>query len=315
MKRKRRSFSQISEEKSDVILRNILPEEWVLHNYGPDYGIDWVIELFDIVDQERSIAETLGEVIFVQLKSTSSPKYQTKNVFARSNVAKGPLTENKSDSLELEVISFDIEVSELLTVKAMGNALPVLLILVDLNSKEPYFLCLNDYIEKVLLPNDPLFFEKETKTIHIPVLNKITSNQINIVPLRCYGKRAKMYGAFTTFSFQKKEIERHLGVSAAPEKMPKTTFIAMIKTFTQTALGLDIWDSHDFWEPMMWSKRELTELAEVLEFEIPDNRYEDFLHGVQVTWHRLDNLSNMYEELVREWFMPTYLARISSYPV
>ncbi|MXE21430.1 DUF4365 domain-containing protein, partial [Escherichia coli] len=28
--------------------------------------------------------------------------------------------------------------------------------------------------------------------------------------------------------------------------------------------------------------------------------------------HKLTNLSNMYEELVREWFMPTLLATLTS---
>ena len=34
----------------------------------------------------------------------------------------------------------------------------------------------------------------------------------------------------------------------------------------------------------------------------------------EYVWHRLCNLANMYEELVREWFLPTVLAQLSSYP-
>ena len=69
MKLKRRSFTQIMEEESISIIREALPKEWVMHQYSPDYGIDTVIELFDYLDAEKEVAETLGEVIFVQIKS------------------------------------------------------------------------------------------------------------------------------------------------------------------------------------------------------------------------------------------------------
>ena len=48
---------------------------------------------------------------------------------------------------------------------------------------------------------------------------------------------------------------------------------------------------------------------------VKEEDYEDFLiYCSEYIWFRLTNLANMYEELVREWFMPTYFAQITSYP-
>jgi hypothetical protein len=70
MYRKRRSLNQIKEDNSYHILRSKLPESWVIHEYGPDYGIDYVVELFDYIDDRKTMAETLGENFFVQLKAS-----------------------------------------------------------------------------------------------------------------------------------------------------------------------------------------------------------------------------------------------------
>jgi len=59
--KKRRSLNQIKEEISYQVLREKLPDSWVIHEYGPDYGIDCVIELFDYINDEKNMAETLGE--------------------------------------------------------------------------------------------------------------------------------------------------------------------------------------------------------------------------------------------------------------
>ena len=49
----------MAEEESLQLVRSLLPEEWVIHEYKPDYGIDNVVEIFRYVDGEREIAETL----------------------------------------------------------------------------------------------------------------------------------------------------------------------------------------------------------------------------------------------------------------
>jgi hypothetical protein len=37
------------------------------------------------------------------------------------------------------------------------------------------------------------------------------------------------------------------------------------------------------------------------------------IHEIRSLWIRLDNLGRVYEEICREWFLPTYLGAASSY--
>ncbi|HDS1708394.1 DUF4365 domain-containing protein [Pseudomonas putida] len=313
--RKRRSINQVKEEISEQVLRERLPEQWVIHSYGADYGIDCVIELFDFLEGDATVAETLGENIFVQLKGSSSINYGTRRAYHRANVAKGPLTESRDQYDDIPVAKFQLEMSEILTVQAMGVAVPVLLVLVDTISRDAYFICLNDYIDKVLIPEDPLYYEKAHKTINIPLANKITCHEDHLVPLRAYGKRSKMYGAFGTFHYQHQEIRRARGKMFVPENMPRENVCSMIKTFTAACLRLDIWKGHEFWKPMDWCHAELKDILEGIESGLAADNFDAFLEYCDVhVWRRLANLSSMYEELVREWFMPTSLALLCSYP-
>lgn len=315
MRKKLRSLNQIKEDQSFQILRNKLPKEWVIHSYGSDYGIDCVIELFDFTDQEKTIAETLGENIFVQLKSSTNIKYIKRKVFTRSNVAKGSLKENKDDFIEIEVAKFQLDISDILTIQSIGPAIPVLLVLVDVNTSKVFFINLNDYIDKVLIPDDPNYFNKKSKSIYIPLKNEIFNNENSLIPLRAYGKRSKMYGAFAQFNFQWTEIKRLLGKTNFYTPMTVQQTENMIRTFINIALRQDIWKSHDFWEPMKWSFKELNTLKTKLDCHgVKQEDYHQSLIYCEHVWHRLANLANIYEELVREWFLPTYLAQLTSYP-
>lgn len=315
MRKKQRSLNQVKEEISIQVLREKLPEEWVIHSYGADYGIDCVVELFDYIDEDRKIAETLGENFFVQLKASDSINYSSRRAYGRGNVAKGALSEDKDDFIDIAVAKFQLEMPEILTIQSMGVAIPVLLILVDTNTKKAFFICLNDYIDKILIPEDPDYASKASKTIYIPLANEILTTEDSLVPLRAYGKRSKMYGAFGTFHYQLKEIWRIQGRAAAPYRMELDQAVAMIKTFVEVSLRQDVWSGHEFWDPMSWSHSELSELKCKLEKGIKPEDYDQFLiFCSDYIWHRLTNLANMYEELVREWFMPTYLAQLTSYP-
>ncbi|WP_089041700.1 DUF4365 domain-containing protein [Pseudomonas fluorescens] len=313
--RKRRSINQVKEEISVQVLREHLPEQWVIHDYGADYGIDCVIELFDFVEGDATVAETLGENIFVQLKGSSSINYGTRRAYHRGNVAKGPLAESRDQYDDIPVAKFQLEMSEILTVQAMGVAVPVLLILVDTTTRDAFFICLNDYIDKVIIPEDPLYYEKGHKTINIPLANQIRLEEDRLVPLRAYGKRSKMYGAFGMFHYQHREILRARGKMLVAEKISPDNVIAMIRTFASISLRLDIWKGHEFWKPMAWSYTELSDILENIQSGFALEHIDGLLEYCDMhVWRRLANLSSMYEELVREWFMPTGLAALCSYP-
>lgn len=315
MPKKQRSLNQVKEDISVRVLREKLPPEWVVHSYGADYGIDCVVELFDFIDEDKKIAETLGENFFVQLKSSESIEYVTKKVYPRGNVAKGIDNKNKDESIDIQVAKFQLDMTDVLTIQAMGCAIPVLLILVDTNTEKAFFICLNDYIDKVLIPEDPDYASKSTKTIYIPILNEILNNKAAIVPLKAYGKRSKMYGAFSLFNYQLMEILRIQGKAAVPYRTSIEDEVQMIKTFVDISLRQDIWSGHEFWEPIQSNYIELNRLKKKLSSGVRSEDYVQFSeYCTSNIWHRLTNLSNMYEELVREWFMPTYLAMLTSYP-
>lgn len=315
MPRKQRSLNQVKEDISVRVLREKLPKEWVVHSYGADYGIDCVIELFDFIDDDKNIAETLGENFFVQLKSSDCIEYATRKAYGRGNVAKGALIEDKDDCVEIPVAKFQLDMSDILTIQSIGIAIPVLLVLIDTNSERAFFLCLNDYIDKVLIPEDPSYASKGSKTVYIPTANEILDTEDALVSLRAYGKRSKMYGAFALFNYQLKEIFRMQGKTAYPHSIPLAQATEMIKTFVDISLRQDIWTGHEFWKPVLWSHSELLTLKEKLSRGVKAEDHEQFLtYCSDYIWHRLTNLSNMYEELVREWFMPTYLAMLVSYP-
>ncbi len=50
---KRRVRQHIMEEQSYRLFRDLIPDEWAVHEYRPDYGIDLVVEIFKYIDEER----------------------------------------------------------------------------------------------------------------------------------------------------------------------------------------------------------------------------------------------------------------------
>lgn len=286
-----------------------------MHEYGPDYGIDCVVELFDYVDDSKEVAETLGEQFFVQLKASDAVEYAVRRAYSRGNVAKGPLTEDKAEYVDIEVANFQLDVADLLTVQLLGPAVPVLLVLVDIRTERAFFVCLNDYLEKVIAPEDPAFAQKGTKLVQIPVQNEILPRNENLVALRVLGKRAKMYAAFSRFAYQKKEIERARGRAQINPRGTPEGDLQMIRLFTESSLRQDVWRAHEYWLPMGDSRKELEDVQRTLAEGIPAEDVERLKEYCdEHVWRRLNNLGSMYEELVREWFLPTMLAQLTSYP-
>lgn len=207
--------------------------------------------------------------------------------------------------------SVKFEVEELLAVQAMGPAVPVLLILIDTSLNRAFFICLNDYVDKVLLATDPFFATKESRVIHVPLTNEILCTESHLMPLRAYGKRAKMYAAFTRFSYQRKEIEKIFkAITYFHEKVLCEQIVETVKAFALATLHQDIWHFYECWRPVMWSHKELDELLVEIDKGIDPSDVVLFLQSCQQIWQRLDNLANIYEDLVREWFMPTFLSRL-----
>ena len=87
----------------------------------------------------------------------------------------------------------------------MGSAVPVLLAVVDINTENTYFICLNDYIEKVIVPDNSNYTEQEYITLNLPKMN-ILNCESGLASVKWYAKRAKLFSLFNKISYQNGEL-------------------------------------------------------------------------------------------------------------
>jgi hypothetical protein len=333
--RKRRVFQHIMADNSIKFIKEYLPDEWVVREYSPDYGIDIVVEIFEYVDEKQEICEALGEMFFAQVKSVKKTEISKLNVYPRSNVEKGPLREDKNEVKQIEVIKFNLDTDELLTINSMGAGIPVFLILVCLDSRRVFYVCLNDLIDKIIIPTDPNYVDKKSKSIYIPVKNELTPDPASHVSFRFWAKRMKFYAAFTKFMYQRNELEYFFEPFDIEYRdrdledyidilqyLHKTLhFISIIKRY-------DIWLAGEIWGVLTFIydsleklEKRITEIVYCLEEKIKDGDIEtipeliqDFqwtppliINDIKSFWDKLVNLSDTYEEICREWNLPTFL--------
>ena len=299
MKRKQRSLQQMMEEQSSSLIRDRLPKEWVIHEYKPDYGIDYVVEVFKYLDG-TTIAETLGELFLVQLKSQLKTETTTLRVYCRGNVEKGPLVLDKTRFVDIPVLKYDIEVSELNTVQALGHGIPVILLLAALDRQEVYYLCLNDYIDKVILPSDEDFYKKKTKTLSIPLANKLDSDGRGLAALRFYAQRMKLLAAFHKLTYQAREMDYLIDFASTREE-----FVGPSSHMLRNAMSLDIWRDCELWGIMTRIYEQMQQYARLL----ADNTasLDDLKLQASCLWPSLPALGSSFQEMCREWYLPTEL--------
>ena len=322
--KKQRVAEHIMEDQSLRIVRDILPKEWVVRDYKPDYGIDIAVELFERRGESGS-TETMGEWFFAQVKSVKRTTIHKHKVYPRYNVEKMPLEEHKADSFEIDVIPFRMDTSELLTIQSFGSGIPVLLLLVTLDTRTLYFVCLNDIIDKYILPRDENFSDKKTKTIHIPVQNLISTEENSLVPIRFLAKRPKLYSAFAKFTYQEHEIGHLINRFSTPPtgggfELPA---IDTVRHFLKIIKRYDFWNTTDMWQIISYLYARIIKIEQLLNGvkdigqlsadESPELGLYLIIQECHLTWSQLKNLNNIYEECCREWFLPTYLAQLSSY--
>jgi Domain of unknown function (DUF4365) len=318
-RRKRRPSQHIMEEQSKHLVRAALPSHWVIHDFDkPDYGIDLVIEVFEKVD---NTFETLGEYVYVQVKSVSTTRIEKLKVYPVPNVARQPWTEDKSRWIECDVVKFSIETDLLFTVQSLGTSVSALLFVVDLSKNTTYFLCLNDYIEKYLQPSHPRFFEQETVTLYIPAYNVLGKAEGERA-LTFYGKRGKFLSSFSKFQFQRTELDYLFAQPCwsfdsnadfdANDAVAFAGGISVVRYFLQQISYLDIWD-FSAWALMGLMKSQIVELEKVLSGDVQLLSQDIFQtkRAISNLWWALANTNNVFEEIVREFHLPKYVSLLS----
>jgi hypothetical protein len=170
-KAKQRTEEHLIDADGERLLRASLPRHWVLREYRPDYGLDFALEVFKVPTEEcrdHNRYETLGEHLFVQLKSSTSVRRGSLKLYGRHNVEKSREVLDSDDLVgETETIRFSLETTELVTIQRMGAAIPVLLVIADVTANRCFFVCLNLKNARiaVFLP----CFRGEVKVCHLQI--------------------------------------------------------------------------------------------------------------------------------------------------
>lgn len=327
MRSKRKSESHIIDKKAIGIVEDLLPDYWTIRDYKPDYGIDLSIELFEHKNNAKGevVYDTLGEHLFIQVKGMKKVIPAKYKIHERYNIEKKRLRETKTLS-EIEVIKFQLETPEIFTIDRMSNAVPVLLFIVDVEEECIYFLCMNDYIDKLLIPKDNKYYNKKKKTIYVPVDNKITKDKKSHYPLLFLAKRPKYYSFFNKCSYQQNELHY----------INEDELTSIYPLFLDILLRFDIWEQSHLWpllehyhglllnlkefkEPRMFKRvHKIDEATEESEWDTNYSWGKTYtrsqaLHFMEIRslWDGLSKLGNTYEETCREWFLPAYFSYIS----
>lgn len=318
MRTKRKSESHIIEKKSLKIIDDILPTYWTIREYKPDYGIDLSIELFEEKENKsHKVYDTLGEHLFIQVKGVEKIKKGNIKIYERNNIENEKIIEKK-EFQNLKVIKYSIDTVELKTVQRMGSSIPVLLFVVDTTSECIYFLCLNDYIDKIILPKNTDYHLKKTLTLNIPESNIISKKKETLKPLYLYAKRPKYYAFFIKVGYQRNELD-----------FVGKELIKQCKYFAEILMNQDIFSEENNWHIMSGINSNLKRLIEKEKgpstiikktddvdavWEYGSNSTElytetEMLNSMSIRsfWDQMDNLKNVYETICREWFIPTNL--------
>lgn len=321
MSTKERAKSHLNEKYSRELLKRQLPLEWVFREYSPDYGIDLNIELFS---ETNGKYYTQGEHIYIQLKSVEKAKILKYKIIERCNIEKLPLPgyEVKRKNYEIDVVKYQIETSLLEMVERMGSAVPMLLVIVDISTENIYYVCLNDYIEKVIIPLKPQYSKQKSITLNIPVRNKLNDTTGRSV-IEWYAKRPKLFAFFNKVSYQCSELQYSGGD------------LELAHHFATILSRLDAWSAakyfpalaqvkDDFFyfyehgrpkelESILIRLREMGEDIEAEEWE--GNDFSKLVSLSEATktqciaglWSRMDNVGNIFEDLIKEADLPTYM--------
>lgn len=316
---KKQSEQHLIDRAGQELLRSKLPKHWLMREYRPDYGLDYALETFQAgveVGNRLRTYETLGEHIFIQLKSIASAETAPFRIFGRGNVEKAPERLNKDDLVvALDTYRFSLETSELVTVERMGVGVPVLLVIADIEAQRCAFVCLNDYIDKILVPRHGDYRNKNSRTIHVPARNDV-STEPGIIALRWYAKRPKLFAAFHRFVYQFAE----LGWARSDDELDQ-----LARYFARRIVTYDFWDDVEMWIPIKWwgdRVRRFHETGEVKLFgaHIPEAKrpegFEPVPRQMEIMelWRQLALLPRTYEDVCREWFLPTALGELASAP-
>lgn len=190
----------------------------------------------------------------------------------------------------------------------------MLLLVVDETTEDVFYVCLNDYINKILVPERGDYSHQDSWTVYVPLFNRLDRNTPEFSCIRLLAKRPKLYGAFSTFAYQAHELR--YAVESIVDEPPETiealrqsALGTLLRVFVETDLRLSIWGTTGigFWYPLRKVQEMLLRVERVLRGDELASS-DDLLALAMRAFELAGGLGRIYEELCREWRLPTSLA-------
>lgn len=183
--------SQLKGRWGELIAAFAFPSHWIVRPLPYDYGIDLQLEVFENLEHANALRKyrTTGGHLACQVKTTETLSF-TGGSFA-----------------------FVVDVADLELAESMGSSAPLVLLVVERSSRRIFYLCLNDYIEKILEKKNDDWRSQGSVTLHVPKRNVLDIDDPERLRLHWqYFKglafRAKFYAAASSFVLASGEIDR-----------------------------------------------------------------------------------------------------------
>jgi hypothetical protein len=323
---KQRGETHLKEDDSEGLVKSFLPSEWVTRKLHPDYGVDITVEVFE---RQANGIPTMGEFLFVQLKGTAGIKRKVEPIRVRGNVEKAFDTQKGKVEYELDTITFIVDTDTIDNARLMGPSTPLMLFVCDLTDREVYFVCLTDYYDKVLEPRGISLSAQSTVTVVIPASNRLSAAH-SVEIMRFFAARAKLYAMFNLAQFQYREIRHILPDFSNHEHFADIdSNFALIERFAQRLRAMPIWDRELPWALLPHYRDRLNLiLKNIAAGALPliKDGIEVFMHGddkaiaplfefhnlCSTSWEQFSAIGQTFEDLVREWFLPTFVGQLGS---
>jgi hypothetical protein len=187
LRTKRKTANQMQGGLGEDLVRRAFPGHWEVRKIWPDFGLDLHVEVFDRLPGSAT-CQTRGEHFYVQVKSVRGIEVAA---------------DKSSRSGDMSVLTCQVDMATLATVRSMGAAVPALLTLVDPDTGSCWFVCLNDYLDKYV--RAPAYGAQQgAVTVRVPLGNRLDRDADDYLSL--LARRPKLYAAFSRFHDQEHEL-------------------------------------------------------------------------------------------------------------
>lgn len=182
--------NQLKGRWGELIAAFVFPSHWIVRPLPHDYGVDLQVEVFEPVDSAKGPVKyrTTGGHLSCQVKTTEHLSFKN------------------------GCVGFVVDTADLRLAESMGASAPLLLLVAERTTRRIFYLCLNDYIAKILDPQNDDWRSQGSVTLLLPgrnVLDLGDSEGIDLhwQYLKGLAYRSKFYAAVSAFISASAEID------------------------------------------------------------------------------------------------------------